>query len=85
MDIGDVVRIDLETAADKDYWRPLCEIDGVVLERDDTDGALLISWTKECGLCLHWNPSALVLILEFSESARQIVSNLRARHTTAAA
>lgn len=64
IDIGDIVRIDLDKSADKEYWRELSEIDGVVLDRDDT-GSLLVRWTKECGLCLHLTEGALKLVSKF--------------------
>lgn len=46
MDIGDIVRVNVECAADKDYWRPLCEIDGVVLDRNDSGDVMVCGSSK---------------------------------------
>ena len=80
MNIGDIVHVNLDDAFDVEHWRPLCEIKGVVMAFDN-DGSALIRWTEECGLSLHWNINALVVIDAINESARQLIMSCRAQQT----
>ena len=81
MNIGDVVTVKLDDAFDKEYWRPLCAIKGVVMAFDSDDSAL-VRWTEKCGLSLHWHINALILIDAINDSARQIIISRRAQQPT---
>jgi hypothetical protein len=82
MDVGDIVKVKLDGAFDIEYWRPLCEIKGVIMAIDPIDKSALVRWTEECGLSLHWHINALVLVDSLNDSARQLIVSCRAQPTT---
>ena len=63
MKIGDVVKVNVDLAADTEYWERYRDVTGIVLDYAEDD-LVKVKWGEDCGLTLHWAMGALIVIGE---------------------